>query len=325
MKPSVAVIIVIWNGVDDTIECLRSLQAEGYPHKQVIIVDNGSVDGSAELIKKEGFDVQMIQTGENLGFTGGNNVGLVAAQDAGAEYAFLLNNDTTIEPGAIAALVAAAEKSRSGAIFAPVMHYYDSPTEVWFAGALLSLSRGEAVHNNFLNPRKEAAPYASPWVSGCAMLVRMAAVDEVGGLDNRFYLTWEDVDWCLTMRGAGWGVCVVPGARIFHKGGRSGAKLVGIWSYYAVRNSLLLALKHGGKSYFSALFRVTGRHLRSALRCEGRERFEVLGTIAEGLWDHLRGNYGARKSSKRPLHTPHVKLGNPHLETKLGGVEPKAL
>lgn len=315
---------MIWNGADDTIECLRSLQVEGYPSKQVIIVDNGSVDGSANRIRNEGFDVRIIQTGENLGFTGGNNVGLVAAQNAGVEYAFLLNNDTTIEPGAISALVEAAEKNRSGAIFAPVMHYYDSPTEVWFAGALLSLARGEALHNNFLNPRREASPYASPWVSGCAMLVRMTAVDEVGGLDNRFYLTWEDVDWCLSMREAGWGVSVVPGARIFHKGGRSGAKLVGIWSYYAVRNSLLLAFKHGGKSYFSALFRVTGRHLRSAFRCEGRERFEVLGTIAEGLWDHFWRNYGARKSSKRPRQTPSVPSENSMPENKLGGVETQA-
>jgi GT2 family glycosyltransferase len=309
MKPSVAVIIVIWNGVEDTLECLRSLELEGYPDKKVIVVDNASTDGSAERIKNEGFDVRIIRSPENLGFTGGNNLGLIEAQNAAVKYAFLLNNDTTLEPGAIGALVDAAEANPAGGIFAPVMHYYDSPADIWFAGALLSLSRGEAVHNNFLNPRRDAAPYPSPWVSGCAMLVRIAATETVGGMDDRFYLTWEDVDWCLSMRAAGWGVEVVPASRIFHKGGRSGAKLRGIWSYYAVRNSLLMARKHAGKSYFSALLCVAGRHLRSALRFEGRERLDVLGTVAEGLWHHFSGRYGERKAGKGPGASARIPQG----------------
>jgi hypothetical protein len=318
MKPVVAVIIVIWNGVEDTLECLRSLAGEGYPNKQIIVVDNGSEDGSAERIRAEGFEVCLIQTGKNLGFTGGNNVGLAEALRSGVKYSFLLNNDTTVEPGSIGALVDAAEKSPRGGIFAPVIHYYDSPSEVWFAGAFLSLTRGEAVHNNFLHPRRDSAPYTSPWVSGCAMLARMAAVEEVGGMDDRFYLTWEDVDWCLRMRAHSWGVEVVPSARILHKGGRSGAKLQGIRSYYAVRNSLLLALKHSGRGYFAALVRITGRHLRSALRSEGRERMEVLGTVFEGLWDHFRGNYGPRKRKTGGRKTGGVYLERPVSANDLG-------
>ncbi len=321
MKPGVAVIIVIWNGVEDTLECLRSLTGEGYPNKQIIIVDNGSEDGSAERIKAEGFKVRMIQTGRNLGFTGGNNAGLAEALSSGVKYSLLLNNDTTLEPGAIEALVDAAERSPRGGIFAPVIHYYDAPSEVWFAGAFLSLTRGEAVHNNFLHPRRDSAPYASPWVSGCAMLARMDAVEEVGGLDDRFYLTWEDVDWCLEMRAKSWGVEVVPASRILHKGGRSGAKLQGIRSYYAVRNSLLLASKHSGRGYFAALLRITSRHLSSALRSEGRERIEVLGTVAEGLWDHFRGNYGPRKTKKGQSKALGGVSEGPVAENELGAAE----
>jgi GT2 family glycosyltransferase len=158
------------------------------------------------------------------------------------------------------------------------------------------LGRGEAQHDGTVKPQREDPPYETEWVSGCAMLVNMRAVELVGGFDDRFYLTWEDVDWCLRMRKAHWKVAVVPPSRIYHKGGRSGAKLTGIRSYYAVRNSLLLAAKHGGLQYLSALVFVLGRHIRSALRSWRSEGPAILQTTLEGLWDHLRGRYGRRSS-----------------------------
>lgn len=334
-SPAVVVILVVWNGVEDTLECLRSLREDRYANKQILIVDNASSDGSAERIRAEGFDVCILRSERNLGFTGGNNLGLFHAQSLGVKYAFLLNNDTTLEPDAISRLVGAAEQIGDVGVLAPVMHYYDRPGEVWFAGASLSLTRAEALHaspaslldtalgdlknsNAKIKEHSDAEVYACPWVSGCAMLVRMSAFGQVGGFDERFYLTWEDVDWCVRMRRQGWQVLVAPKARIYHKGGRSGARLEGVYRYYAVRNSLLLSEKHAGIAYIPALFWVCMRHLRGALSSRTGERLACLRTVMEGLADHFKGSYGIRQkrahgptngeraSKKKGLNQPEV-------------------
>ncbi|MEK0445241.1 MAG: hypothetical protein RLZZ399_562 [Verrucomicrobiota bacterium] len=294
MKPLVAIIMVVWNGVDDTLDCLRSLADDPYENKVLILVDNGSTDGSAQKVRAFWPDAQIVSTGRNLGFTGGNNVGLVEAFRIGARYAFLLNNDTTVEAEALTALVDAAERDPGAGILAPVVHYHDSPGSIWFSGAVLRLGRGEAVHDHTRQPERSAAPYASPWVSGCAMLVRMVAVDQVGGFDDRFYLTWEDVDWCVRMRSEGWGVFVVPAARIFHKCSRATRRITGIRCYYAVRNSLLMAQKHAGLGYWTAIVCVVISHARALRRETVTERRESIRTAWQGLRDHWRGRYGPR-------------------------------
>ncbi len=313
MKPKIAVVIVVWNGVEDTLECLESLQLDLYLNKEVIIVDNGSTDGSSGIIKSRGFDVKIIRSESNLGFTGGNNLGLSEAQKCGARYAFLLNNDTTVEPEALSALVEAAELQPAAGILSPVIHYYDIPGEIWFAGATLRISAGEALHDLSLQPGRLSKPYVSPWVSGCAMLVRMVAVEQVGGFDDRFYLNWEDVDWCVRMSEVGWEIKVVPSARICHKVGRSQAKLHGRSCYYNVRNSLLLSAKHAGLvGYLRTVVLVLWRHFREALRRSGESRREFLEGAMDGFFDHVAGRYGC--------HVPRCKSLNAHGEASGSGV-----
>lgn len=302
--PRVAIVIVVWNGIDDTLECLRSLAADPCIGKFLILVDNGSVDGSAEKVRLAWPGVHLVKLKSNLGFTGGNNAGIRRALELGAEYVFLLNNDTTVEPAALGELLKVAESEPAGAIFAPVTHYYDSPGEIWFSGARLRLCRGEAVHDFRVKPEVKSRPYTSPWVTGCAMLVRVSAVEHVGVFDDRFFLSWEDVDWCIRMRGAGWGIWVVPASRIFHKCSRATQRLDPVRFYYAVRNSLLLAKKHAGIGYWSALLCVVTGHARSALRSGAGERADSLRSIWDGLRDHWLGRYGCRPPSKRAAGCP---------------------
>jgi GT2 family glycosyltransferase len=294
MKPKIAILIVVWNGVKDTLECLESLQDDLYENKEIIIVDNGSTDDSCEIIKSSGFNVKIIRSESNLGFTGGNNLGLKEAKRCGAQYVFLLNNDTTVEPEALSALVEAAQLQPRAGILSPVIHYYDSPAEIWFAGATLRFYVGEALHDLSLQPGRLSKPYFSPWVSGCAMLVSMVAVDRVGSFDDRFYLNWEDVDWCVRMRSEGWDVGVVPSARIYHKVGRSQWKLHGRSCYYSVRNNLLFSAKHAGLGYLSTFVLVMWRHFREVLRRSGAGRREILDGAINGFSDHLAGHYGCR-------------------------------
>src|ERR1041385_7762298 len=118
--PSVAVILVNWNGKSDTLECLRSLEQDTYRLKRVIVVDNGSTDDSVEAIRRAHPLTNVIETGTNLGFTGGNNVGIRYALSSGSDYVFLLNNDTTVAPDAVQALVDAAEAESSYHILSPM-------------------------------------------------------------------------------------------------------------------------------------------------------------------------------------------------------------
>ena len=294
MKPKVVVLIVVWNGIKDTLECLESLKGDLYKNKEIIIVDNGSTDNSCGVIRSAGFDVKIIRSELNLGFTGGNNLGLREAKKCGARYVFLLNNDTTLEPEALSKLLEAAELQPAAGILSPVIHYYDTPAEIWFAGATLRINVGEALHDLSLQPGRLSNPYYSPWVSGCAMLVRMVAVDQVGNFDERFYLNWEDVDWCVRMRDEGWDIGVVPSARIYHKVGRSQWKLHGRSCYYSVRNSLLFSAKHAGLGYLSSAFLVMWRHFREILRRSGAGRREILDGALDGFFDHLMGRYGCQ-------------------------------
>jgi GT2 family glycosyltransferase len=227
----------------------------------------------------------------------------------GARYAFLLNNDTTLESDALTRLVEAAERFTDVGLLSPAVHYYDAPGEVWFSGAGISMRRGEALHTgapmdvSLSRSLSGTSPipqiFNSEWVSGCAVLVRMTAVAVVGGFDDRFFLTWEDVDWCVRMRRQGWGVSVLRDARIYHKCGRSGARLAGIHRYYAVRNSLLFMAKHAGFLYPSAFLFIIGRHLRGAIRSRGEERVQSIRTVIAGFKDHLLGRYGRRPQTRQ--------------------------
>lgn len=317
MKPKVVVIIVIWNGLADTLECLRSLFQDGYPNLEIVLVDNGSTDGSVEVIREKQFPVHVINAGSNLGFTGGNNLGLVEAQRLGARYVFLLNNDTTLEKGVIRALVDAAEAHPSAGIVAPVMHYYNTPADIWFAGGQLVIRKGEATHDQSFHPGRNGAPYPTAWISGCAMLVRAVAIEHVGGLDDRFYLTWEDVDWSVRMKRAGWFLLVVPKARIFHKCAKSGEKLKNIGSYYAVRNSLLFASKHAGAGYWSAMANIISSHLRAGLRSRDENKVRILSTTFEGLLAHILGRYGRRPERKQTARSSCPQSGQSLLKIEL--------
>jgi GT2 family glycosyltransferase len=299
MKPSVAIIIVIWNGRQDTVECLESLRKDTYLHKRLIVVDNGSSDDSVAWIRERFPETTVIENHANLGFTGGNNVGIRQAAAEGAEYVYLLNNDTTVEPDALSTLVDVAEKEPRFGLLAPVMHYFDPPRDIWFAGSRILLKAGLMVHDNSRQPARSDAPYEVPWVSGCAILMRMSLARRMQGFDDRYYLTFEDVDLSLRVREAGLAVVTVPAARIYHKGGRSGKRISGIGYYYVVRNKLLLVRKHCGMGYLPAAFRIVGSHLWDLVRGrrEMKERLRYLRSTFDAVSDHLFRRYGPYRSS----------------------------
>lgn len=246
--PAVSVILVNWNGKADTLECLASLQCDTYPNKRVIVVDNGSTDDSLTLIREQFPDAQIVELGANRGFTGGNNAGIRRALETDTDFIFLLNNDTIVEPDALDALVAATRDYPEVGMFTPVIHYYDDRTAVWLAGTKMDLARGGAVHDNSRIPERDEAPFEIPWASGCAMLIRAEAVHAAGILDDRYFIYWEDVDYSLRIRAAGWGIALVPASRIYHKISQCFQSATATSWHYQVRNHLLCLDTHAGNA-----------------------------------------------------------------------------
>ncbi|HZK80331.1 MAG TPA: glycosyltransferase family 2 protein, partial [Humisphaera sp.] len=303
---NVAIVILIWNGKKDTLECLASLRADAYLHKQIIVVDNGSTDGSADEIRASYPEVTVLQNKANLGFCAGNNIGIEYALNRGFDYVYLLNNDTTVEPRALTHLMQVAEANPRFGIVAPVMHDYKGTRTIWFAGSRINLRRGEAVHDNSRQPVRTDAPYTVPWITGCALIARADLLRQLGGLDERYFLSWEDVDLGLRTTKAGWELAVVPAARIYHKGGQTSGRLLGnSRDYYDVRNRLLLLKTHCQTGYHRAALYVIARNLARPLREPGRklsDRFSDLRRILAGIRDHLLGRYG-QAGSRQPLES----------------------
>ncbi len=218
-----AVVILTWNGRDDTLACLDSLRGEVGDDDAVIVCDNGSADGTEDAIRSLHPWVEVIQNGGNLGFARGNNSGLRAALDRGFEWVLLLNNDTTVAPGALAALMAHATAREGVGAFQPLLVDAGDGRRIDSAGQLL-LRRTGAEDALMGRPVAEApsAPVPIFGASAAAALMRASALREGGLFDEDFFTILEDVDLMFRLRLAGFEVELVPQVRVAHKRGISG-------------------------------------------------------------------------------------------------------
>ena len=242
-NPAIAVIILNWNGKNDTLACLRSVRDISYTNFSTMVVDNGSTDGSVEAIADDHPAVTIIETGSNLGYAGGNNVGLKSALRAGAKYALLLNNDTVVDPQILSAFLNSAIAFPNGAMFAAKIYYFSRPTTIWYAGARWSAKKQDFEHvgvNEIDNGKFDAAAETA-YACGCALFVRTDVINEIGFLHERYFLLYEEADWCYRAKRAGYISVFVPSAKVWHKVSASlgtGSPLI---RYFEIRNTLLWA------------------------------------------------------------------------------------
>ncbi len=226
-------VVVSWNGRDDTLAALASLRGI-----DTVVVDNGSVDGSADAVADYFPDVHLIRAGVNLGFAGGNNAGIRRALDLGADWVLLVNNDAAVEPGIVAALEAAAESRPDAGVLACKVLFADSD-RLWYAGAGFNPYLGRSRHEGFGRPDEPAALRDTARATGAGMAVSRAAIEAAGLLDEQFFLYAEDLEWCLRIHAAGLAVVFVPDARVRHRvtaaSGGAGSPTA---SYYETRNML---------------------------------------------------------------------------------------
>lgn len=226
-EPHVAVVVLNWNGLEDTRACVASLLAQTHVAREIFVVDNASANGEADALAGEfGASIRLIRNTENRGFTGGNNVAMeLALAEGKARYVALLNNDAAAEPDWLARLVAAAEAHPEATVFASHMVFWSNPEITENAGTCL-LSTGEAIPRGRGRPRGEfTEPARLLGACGGAVLYRADALRQVGVFRDEFFANFEDVDLSLRLLNTGAECLFVPGTFVRHKLNASIAKV----------------------------------------------------------------------------------------------------
>ena len=294
--PSVAAVVLNWNGRADTERCLASLLAPDGPGR-VVVVDNGSRGGEADAIRAaHAGDARVVVAAlpRNRGFAGGVNEGVARALAAGAGEVLLLNNDAVLEAGALPALRAALAAEPAAAAAAPLVLLDDGSGRAWFAGGEVAPAFGQVRHPGHGRRAEEIPAGTRPvgFLSFCAVLLRRAAWEEVGPLDEEFFAYGEDADWCLRARRAGRRLLFVPGARARHRASASAGLRSPLQYYLLTRSRVLLARRHAGAAARALVFwpwmlLVRGPHdLLKGLLTRGPA---AAGAVARGVRDGARG------------------------------------
>ena len=248
VSPKVSIITLTWNSYEVTRDCLLTLKKLDYPNFEIIVVDNGSTDGSQEQLAREFPDVRRICNATNLGFAGGNNVAIRDALGRDADYLLLLNNDTIVSPNFLRELIQVGESDARIGLLNPKIYYLEPPDRIWYAGGSYKRGWGFAQHSGFNrtdNGRYDQLCEVS-FVTGCAPLAKTETVRRIGLLDESFFFLFEDLDWCMRAQGAGFKAVYVPSAIVWHRTAAATIKNFGkpIRDFYYVKNSVLLARKH---------------------------------------------------------------------------------
>ena len=288
-RPMIGALIVTWNRRQDVLECIESVKQSSYPRLAVYVVDNASPDESYEAIAARHPDVNLTRSEDNLGFAGGNNLGLSRVLEDGVDAVLLLNDDLVVGKEAVERLVERSEDPEVGAL-APKVFVHSDPGRIWAAGGMID-SRGGAVqrHCGELDLGQADEPAEIDYAVGCAMLVKTEVVRQVGPMDPRYYMYYEESDWCRRMRLAGYRIFYVPESHVWHKVSMNG-HIRNHAPYYFARNRLLY-LREGG-THPLAVARIAADMIRSAAAHAAKGRREEGGLMVRAVADYYLKNFG---------------------------------
>lgn len=299
-SPSVWVVVLNWNGLADTLDCLRSLHQHDYPNTQILVVDNGSKDSEADEIERGPWTSRVVRMPENVGFAAGCNIGIRHALTCGADYVWLLNNDTVVEADCLRSLVQAAEEDPTIGLLSPVVYDYARREVVMFAGTVIDFDRLERVHLRSIADSSAENERGSLALWGTALLIRRAVVERIGLLDERYFAYVEDMDYSIRAVEAGYSTRLVTVAAAYHKEGQAlGGVASPLREYLLARNFYLFWGSHlTGKQ--RRLYRIRYISWVLARALAARDNPTVARQSLNGAWDALRGHWGSWERS-RPM------------------------
>lgn len=273
-SPRVCVVVLNWNGLKDTTECLQSLQRVNYPAYDVVLVDNAST-GNDVAVLREAFrnQIHIIQNDKNYGYTGGNNIGMrYCLTHCRPDYLLILNNDTVVAPDFLAHLVQVAQNDEMVGMIGPKVYYHGSPNLIQTAGGTIRTLTGNP--SLIGNKKPDTGQYDENrevfFLSGSCLLIRAEVTDKVGLFDDSYFLYWDDAEYCARVRKAGYRLMYAGQARVWHKAafkkrpwGQTPAKArANQWThYYGARNYFKFIRKYSTKvQYATSLIWFFGYH-----------------------------------------------------------------
>jgi len=253
---TVAVVLINWNNTNDTLACLDSVSGVKYSNFRIVIVDNHSRGSEYEKLKSGSENAVILRQSRNRGFSGGCNAGIRWALRNGFQYVWLLNADTVVDPNSLGELVRAIESDPRIGIAGGVIYSWSDPNRIQTVGGFIDpeTQRGRMMDLDQVDPERCGLQDVD-YVSGAMLLVRKEAVRNVGLLDERFFMYYEDTDWGIRMRERGWRVVATSAARVWHKDRASAGQKK---PYF---------LEHG---YFMFLYKNFPHHLPRAMRLYAR-------------------------------------------------------
>ena len=297
MQPAVSIIVLNYNGRQDTMACLRSLEHLTYSRASTIMVDNASSDGTAEAVRLAYPNVTVIETGTNLGFTGGNNIAIKYALEHGADYVLLLNNDTIVAPDFLNVMVEVMEQDPTIGVTGPMIYYHNNPETIWTAGGNIDWKHGTTnmIGLNEMDVSQFGlSPTTVDFVSGCALLARRNVWEKIGMLDDKFFMYYEETEWCVRATRAGFKIALVPMAMIWHKISIEERAASPRTYYYMVRNRLLFLHNTGAgyQTWAYTVFEYIRTYMSWTLRSKWQDRRHLRGTMVQAIRDYSRGRFG---------------------------------
>ncbi len=247
----IGIVLVHLNSYGHTSLCLKSLRSMTYENALVIVVDNGSVDGTGKILQEEFPEVTHLRSEENLGFTGGNNIGIDYAMTHGCDHVVLLNNDTIVTPGFLEPLVERLESDPKIAAVSGKIYYYPPAMKgkeniLWFAGVYRKWHTG---YHHVASEQPDDGSYntAMPteYASGCLMLMRGDLIKKLGGLSKEYFIYWEESDWCMRAKELGYTCWYEPRSVIYHNFTSAPfGRETPFYMYMQTRNSFIYASRH---------------------------------------------------------------------------------
>lgn len=281
---NISVVILNYKLKELTLKCLKSVQSSDYPNLNIIVVDNNSGDGLQEKIVNDK-EITFIQTGDNLGYSGGNNIGIKKALELGADYIFILNPDAIVKKDTISILQKTALDSNSD-ILGPKVYFEDEKT-IWYAGSQFDLANVLGNHRGVdeIDSGQYDQIEETDGVTGAAMFVKADVFKKIGSFDERYFLYYEDADFCYRAKQAGLKITYVPQAVVIHKNAQSTGLGTPLQDYYITRNRMLFASKFLSFRTRFALLREAIKNINIPAR-------------KKALLDFLMGNFGKRWQTK---------------------------
>jgi len=299
-QPYIVILILNHNQKIYTLSCLESLRKIKYANYSVLLVDNDSTDGSVDAVKEDFPEVKIIKSDENLGCAGGRNLGIdYFLNQTDADYLFFLDNDTVVDVGLLKELTSVVEMDPDIGIVSMKVYYLNQPNKFWFAGgAKINWLKGYFYNSGqdqfdsgqFDNNKKIDS------VPGGFTFIKRKVIEKVGKLDERYFIYFEDPDWCLRAKRKGFKIAFAPKAKVWHDASSSLGMESPAFFYYRTRNRLLFMRKNASNFIFFIfclyfLYDFTYKTLLT-LYLSGKPK--QLRASVIGVLDFLRGKFGKK-------------------------------